>query len=63
LVRRNPHAVYHLEVKGYAAAEQKDYRVREIFHGQDGMRLLGAHPNLVRTGDMFAWNDDDSAIR
>ena len=22
------------------------------------MRLLGAHPNLVRTGDMFDWNDD-----
>jgi serine/threonine protein kinase len=22
------------------------------------MRLLGTHPNLVRTGDMFPWNDD-----
>jgi hypothetical protein len=22
------------------------------------MRILGAHPNLVRCGDMFAWNDD-----
>jgi serine/threonine protein kinase len=22
------------------------------------MRLLGTHPNLVHTGDMFAWNDD-----
>jgi hypothetical protein len=48
--------VYHLDV--YASAEEKEYRLREIFHGQDGMRLLGAHPNLVRTGDMFAWNDD-----
>ena len=47
--------VYHLDV--YAAAE-KEYRLREIFHGQDAMRLLGAHPNLVRTGDMFTWNDD-----
>jgi serine/threonine protein kinase len=48
--------VYHLDV--YATAEEKRYRVREIFHSQDAMRLLGAHPNLVRTGDMFSWNDD-----
>jgi hypothetical protein len=48
--------VYHLDV--YASAEEKEYRLREIFHGQDGMRLLGVHPNLIRMGDMFAWNDD-----
>jgi hypothetical protein len=48
--------VYHLDV--YASAQEKEYRLREIFHGQDGMRLLGDHPNIVRTGDMFAWNDD-----
>jgi hypothetical protein len=48
--------VYHLDV--YAGAAEKDYRVREIFHGQDAMRLLGTHPNLVRAGDMFYWNDD-----
>jgi serine/threonine protein kinase len=47
---------YHLDV--YATAEEKEYRLREIFHGQDAMRLLGGHPNLVRTGDMFAWSDD-----
>src|SRR5262249_54361002 len=48
--------VYHLDV--YATPEEKQYRLREIFHGQDAMRLLGVHPNLVRVGDMFAWNDD-----
>src|SRR5262249_38910225 len=48
--------VYHLDV--YAPAEEKQYRLREIFHSQDAMRVLGSHPNLVRTGDMFAWNDD-----
>jgi hypothetical protein len=48
--------LYHLDV--YAPAEERQYRLREIFHGQDGTRLLGAHPNLVRTGDMFAWSDD-----
>jgi serine/threonine protein kinase len=48
--------VYSLDV--YATAAEKEYRLREIFHGQDAMRILGAHPNLVRTGDMFAWNDD-----
>ena len=48
--------VYHFDV--YATEEEKQYRIREIFHGQDAMRLLGSHPNLVRTGDMVAWNDD-----
>src|SRR5262245_9486370 len=48
--------LYHLDV--YAAAAEKEYRLREIFHGQDAMRILGSHPNLVRTGDMFTWNDD-----
>jgi hypothetical protein len=48
--------VFHFDV--YAKDEEKQYRLREIFHGQDAMRLLGTHPNLVRTGDMFAWGDD-----
>jgi serine/threonine protein kinase len=48
--------VYHLDL--YGTSEEKQYRIREIFHSQDAMRILGAHPNLVRTGDMFAWNDD-----
>jgi serine/threonine protein kinase len=48
--------IYHLDV--YASVAEKEYRLREIFHGQDAMRLLGAHPNLVRSGDMFAWSDD-----
>jgi serine/threonine protein kinase len=25
------------------------------------LRILGSHPNLLRTGDMFAWNDDSFA--
>jgi serine/threonine protein kinase len=48
--------VYHLDV--YASEQEKGYRLREIFHGQDAMRILGSHPNLVRTGDMFTWSDD-----
>lgn len=48
--------VYHLDV--YTTAEEKQYRIREIFHSHDAMRILGVHPNLVRCGDMFPWNDD-----
>lgn len=48
--------VYHLDV--YATADEKQYRIREIFHSHDAMRILGVHPNLVRCGDMFTWNDD-----
>lgn len=49
--------VYDFDV--YASEEDKQYRIREIFHGQDAMRLLGTHPNILRTGDMFAWDDDN----
>jgi hypothetical protein len=48
--------VYHLDV--YASAEEKQYRIREIFHSHDAMRILGMHSNLVRCGDMFTRNDD-----
>ena len=48
--------VYHFDV--YATPQEKQYRLREVFHGQDTRRLLGAHPNLLQAGDMFAWSDD-----
>ena len=48
--------VYHFDV--YTTPEEKRYRLREVFHGQDTRRLLGAHPNLLQGGDMFAWSDD-----
>jgi serine/threonine protein kinase len=48
--------VYHFDV--YVTPEEKQYRLREVFHGQDTRRLLGAHPNLLQAGDMFAWSDD-----
>lgn len=48
--------VYHFDV--YTTPEEKRYRLREVFHGQDTTRLLGAHPNLLQAGDMFAWSDD-----
>jgi serine/threonine protein kinase len=48
--------VYHLDV--YATADEKQYRIREIFHSHNAMRILGMHPNLVRSGDMFCWDDD-----
>jgi Protein kinase domain/Nuclease-related domain len=48
--------VYHFDV--YTTPEEKRYRLREVFHGQDTRRLLGMHPNLLQGGDMFAWSDD-----
>jgi len=48
--------VYHFDV--YVTPEEKQYRLREVFHGQDATRLLGGHPNLLQAGDVFAWNDD-----
>ncbi|MHC4821477.1 MAG: serine/threonine-protein kinase, partial [Planctomycetota bacterium] len=38
--------------------KQKARQLEAIFHDQDAMRLLGTHPNVIRTGDIFAWEDN-----
>jgi hypothetical protein len=48
--------VYHFDI--YSSDEEKQRQIEAIFHDQDAMRLLGAHPNLIVTGDMFAWDDN-----
>lgn len=48
--------VYHFDV--YTSEEQRQQQIEAIFHDQDAMRLLGVHPNLIDTGDMFAWDDN-----
>ena len=48
--------VFHFDV--YAPEEDRSRQIESIFHDQDAMRILGAHPNLIGTGDMFAWDDD-----
>jgi hypothetical protein len=42
----------------YAPEAQRARQMEAIFHDQDAMRLLGAHPHVVRTGDIFAWEDN-----
>jgi hypothetical protein len=42
----------------YAPAATRERQVEAIFHHQDAMRLLGAHPGIIRTGDVFAWEDN-----
>ena len=42
----------------YAPEAARARRLEAIFHDQDAMRLLGTHPNVIRTGDVFAWEDD-----
>ena len=48
--------VYHFDI--YSSEDEKRRQIEAIFHDQDAMRLLGAHPNLIVTGDMFAWDDN-----
>jgi len=48
--------VFHFDVYGSEAEKQR--QIEAIFHDSDVMRLLGAHPNLIDTGDMFAWEDN-----
>ncbi len=42
----------------YAPEAVRARQVEGIFHHQDALRLVGAHPNVIRTGDVFAWEDN-----
>jgi protein kinase-like protein/nuclease-like protein len=48
--------VFHFDI--YTSSEERERQIARIFHDQDACRLLGAHPNLIDTSDMFAWDDN-----
>lgn len=48
--------VFHFNI--YASEAEKKKQIEAIFHDQNALRLLGSHPNLVDTGDFFAWEDN-----
>lgn len=52
--------VFHFDV--YSSKEERERQIQAIFHYQDVMRLLGAHPNLIDTSDMFAWEDNQFVL-
>ncbi|MCW8141518.1 MAG: protein kinase [Planctomycetota bacterium] len=47
--------VFHFDA--YQKEEEKRRQIEAIFHDSEAMRHLGAHPNLIDTSDMFAWDD------
>jgi len=42
----------------YASKEEREKRIHAIFHDQEALRLLSGHPNIIQTGDFFAWEGD-----
>ncbi len=48
--------VFHFDA--YSPDADKERQISAIFHDQNVMRLLGAHPNLIDISDMFAWGHD-----
>jgi hypothetical protein len=48
--------VFHFNI--YASEAEKQKQIDAIFHDQNALRLLGVHPNLIDTGDFFAWEDN-----
>ncbi|MEZ6186560.1 MAG: NERD domain-containing protein kinase family protein [Planctomycetota bacterium] len=48
--------VFHFDI--YTSEEERQRQIEAIFHDQDALRLLGVHPNLIDTSDMFAWDDN-----
>ena len=58
-VRTSPAAVLRVHhFDPYAPEAVRARQIEAIFHHQDAMRLLGSHPNVVRSGDVFAWEDN-----
>jgi serine/threonine protein kinase len=47
--------VFHFDA--YQSEAEKKQQIEAIFHDSQAMRLLGAHPNVIDTSDMFAWDD------
>lgn len=48
--------VYSFDV--YASQPEKERQIEAIFHDQNALRLLSAHPYIVDTSDVFAWEDN-----
>lgn len=48
--------VFHFDL--YTSEAEKERQIQAIFHDQDAMRLVGVHPNIIDTSDMFAWDDN-----
>jgi hypothetical protein len=48
--------VLHFDI--YASPEEKERQIEAIFQDQNAVRLLGVHPNIVNTGDIFAFEGD-----
>lgn len=48
--------VFHFDI--YTSEAEKQKQIEAIFHDSEAKRLLGAHPNLIDTSDMFAWDDN-----
>ncbi len=42
----------------YTSEDEKLCQIQNIFRDQDAMRMIGAHPNLIETFDIFSWEDD-----
>jgi serine/threonine protein kinase len=48
--------VFHYDV--YASKEEQEKKIKAIFHDQEALRLISGHPNIISTGDFFAWEGD-----
>ncbi len=48
--------VFHIDP--YASDAERARQIGAVFHGEDALRLMGTHPNVLATGDMFAWDDN-----
>ncbi len=58
-IKTNPKTilkVWSLDV--YADHQDKERQLEVIFHDQNALRMISVHPNIIDTGDIFAWEDN-----
>ncbi len=46
--------VYHFDP--YLKNEDRQSQIESIFHDQEALTQIGDHPNIIRHGEMFAWD-------
>jgi len=52
--------VYHFDP--YLKNEDRQSQIESIFHDQEALSQIGDHPNIIRHGEMFAWEGHEFVL-
>lgn len=52
--------VYHFDP--YLKEQERQSQIEAIFHDQEAMSFVSNHPNIISTGEMFAWEGNEFVL-